>query len=253
MRILEIKGKDSAEFLQRLFASTAKIEIGEGARGLFLQGNSRMIAQFDLLRLEKNLFWLASPSECYFFLKENLEKMHFSEEIEFFEGKEFGILKLETDFTKSEPKFSFRKEGEKVLWPSAVPGYLCETRAVGITPEFHFDRIAALVPWPNLDWNQDNTALESGTLPWIDRYKGCYPGQEVVEKSLNVGHPPKILQAFEGDGILASADKLVFESGLEGIVTSVARHNNITRALVRVPWKAKDQIIQGWNKICSHW
>ena len=88
-------------------------------------------------------------------------------------------------------------------------------------------------------------------LPFIDRFKGCYPGQEVVERSLNVGHPARVLIAIEGNSPITRGEKLPFEGGGEALVTSVAEANGIYRALVRVPWAKRGLAPLGFRALKS--
>lgn len=234
MKVLEVVGKDAREFLHRLFASNVnKLEVGKGNRGLLLNGQSKMIAQFDVLRKSEKVYWLVSFEDCFEELKNELERMHFSEELEMRERAE--IFKFSPGESRGEGEFHFSDQ-----WPSVVPGFVCEVGKGGVDEAFHFARIGALVPWPKKDWDSNTNALEAGVLPWIDRYKGCYPGQEVVEKSLNVGHPAKVLLAIEGEGNISEAD---------GVICSRAERNGVTRILVRVPWKKKDLPAPGFKII----
>lgn len=252
LRILQVTGKDAADFLHRLTAGSVKpLAVGQGTRGLLLNGQSRMFAQFDLLRVEASAFLLVAPEPCFDRLREELEKMHFAEAIEWSERAGRAFPKV--GGSEAPLRFSLVEESDALEWPSPVPGYVFTTQEQNATPQWEFDRISNLVPWPPQDWSDSTPALEAGVLPWIDRDKGCYPGQEVVERSLNVGHPARVLQVYEGVVEVSAGDKLSFEGGGEGVVTSSARREGVIRALVRVPWAKKDATLPGWQKIRSHW
>lgn len=235
MRALELKGPGASEFLHRVCASQVqKLAVGQGNRGLLLNGQSKMIAQFDLLRVEVQRFLLVAPEECFAELVAELERLHFAED---FESQEildpYCVAKGES---QGETEFLFTDR-----WPSVVPGFVLEKGSAEIPAEFHAARIKALVPWPKKDWDSSTNALEAGVLPWIDRYKGCYPGQEVVEKSLNLGHPARVLIAVE----------MTCLEYPEGIVTSFL-NGNPNLALVRVPWKNRSLPAAGSKIIKSH-
>lgn len=241
---LLVKGKDAKDFLHRILASDVKVlQEGEGNRGLLLDGQSKMIAQFDVLCLEEGSYLLVSPSECFMSMEGALEKMHFAEDLVFQRGDSFYLSKNEA--SEGAQKFSFDLK-EALCWPSAVSGYIFSEKA-GDIRDFAFQRIGSLIPFPEKDWDKNTFALEAGTLPWIDRNKGCYPGQEVVEKSLNLGHPARILIAVESDKEFIEGS-LLSEWG--ATVLSVAARDHVFRAILRVPWK--NRALPGLKVIRTH-
>ena len=83
LRILELKGKDSPDFLHRVTAGSVRgLNPQEGRAGIFLNGQSRVLAQFEVLRLSQDQFLLAVPDECAEELRAGLEALHFSEALE---------------------------------------------------------------------------------------------------------------------------------------------------------------------------
>jgi folate-binding protein YgfZ len=253
MRIVEVKGKDSADFLHRVTAGEVnKIAVGQGGAGLLLDGKSRMIAQFDLLRSDPSRYLLAAPAACANALAEALEALHFSENLEIsFLSTIFGA-RFQTGVSRSEAQsFSFQMNGDEINWPAAVPGYEFSTSVSGFPPDWEFDRIGALVPWPSQDWDSATKALEAGMLPWIARDKGCYPGQEVVELSLNVGHPVRILLAVASGEPIQAGSTLAWGNATAQ-ATSAAEKNGEWRALVRLPWSSREFLPLGFTRLRSH-
>lgn len=251
MRIVEVKGKDSAEFLHRVTAGSVKpVGLGEGRGGLLLTGQSKMIAQFELLHLAPGHYLLAAPDACAEALANGLEALHFSESLEIaLTEKKVGVRELAGAAREEGKNFSVASDGRELSWPTPVPGYEFSSEAQGVSPSWDFDRIAALYPQPG-DWTETTPALEAGMLPFIDRFKGCYPGQEVVELSLNVGHPVRVLVAVEaGEAIPASLDW----GGAQVPATSVAERAGRFRALIRLPWAKREFLPSGFTRIKSHW
>lgn len=236
LQLVEVKGPGAAEFLGRVTAGTVKdVKTGEGRMGLLLNGQSRVLAQFDLLRVESARYLLAAPVECAATLAKSLEGLHFAEDLEItLTSQRAGVV--EGGERSSEP---FAVSGA-LEWPSPVPGFSFSAAAASVAPGFEFARLGALVPWPGKEWQAGaaTPALEAGMLPWIDRFKGCYPGQEVVELSLNVGHPVRVLAAFEGNGEVEGS-------------TSSAEENGKRRVIVRLPWAKKDFVPPGFSRLAS--
>jgi folate-binding Fe-S cluster repair protein YgfZ len=251
MKLTELRGKDSADFLHRVTAGTVKgLEAGQGRPGLLLTGQSKMIAQFELLKVAGDHFLLASPEACTQGLRSGLEALHFSESLEILPlERALGIRECSGASRKEGEAFPFFQNGGELTWNSAVPGFGFATGTEGIPEAFHFGRIAALYPWTS-DWTEATPALEAGTLPMIDRFKGCYPGQEVVELSLNVGHPVRVLIAVES---AAPIGELLDWNGAQVPVTSRAEREGTHRALARVPWNKKDFLPAGFTRLKSHW
>jgi folate-binding Fe-S cluster repair protein YgfZ len=236
LQFLEVGGPDAGEFLHRVTAGTVKgLALGQGRAGMLLNGQSRVLAQFDLLRVEQDRFLLAVPRECTEALMNGLEALHFSENLTMKLLSEEAHAVARPGSARAEPFAASEQE-----WPSPVPGFLF-TRGKGEIPAgFEFARVGALIPWPMKEWGAGGVtpALEAGMLPWIDRHKGCYPGQEVVELSLNVGHPVRVLASFEGRGEVEGA-------------TSVSEENGTLRAIARLPWAKKDQVPPGFSRLVS--
>jgi folate-binding protein YgfZ len=243
---VEARGKDAGDFLHRVTAGTVKgVPVGQGRPGLLLDGRSRVLAQFDLLRLEDQAFALAAPLACAEGLAAALEALHFSEDLEIrLTEARAGAVRLPEARRAESQAFPVRAAPAGPAWPSPVPGFEFSSCTTGAPEGWDFARIGALVPWPGSEWESGaNPALEAGMLPWIDRGKGCYPGQEVVELSLNVGHPARILVAFEGAAPV--------EPGEGAVVTSRAQENGIHRAFVRVPWANRDFLPPGTRSLAS--
>lgn len=241
LRFVDVKGKDAAEFLQRVTAGTVKgLAPGSGRAGLLLNGQSRVLAQFDLLRTADG-YRLAAPVECAGSLAEDLEALHFAEDLTITLTDSYAVAEAQAVATRGDV-FAFAE-----TWPSPVPGFLFRASpAPGAAPAgWDFARIGALVPWPGTEWKRgENPALEAGMLPWIDRFKGCYPGQEVVELSLNVGHPVRVLVAVEGERAPA----------WEGVtVTSAAAAPGVWRGIVRLAWAKRENLPSGISRLAGHW
>jgi glycine cleavage system T protein len=86
-------------------------------------------------------------------------------------------------------------------------------------------RIEAGIPWYGVDMDESRIVLEVGLEQAISFKKGCYLGQEVVERATARGHVNRKLSGFIiqlGD-MPAPGEKLLSDGQEVGWVTSVAR------------------------------
>ena len=225
-RALRIAGADAADFLHRLSTTHVKrLAVGVAKPSLFLTGGGQMIASFELYRESDASFVLIADAPEFPALAQHLERMHFSENLE--------RTELETQawkFWRADAAALKRAwQGALLAWPLGSDGLsaaavfgenarLCAAPAFAAeksAPEFWEEmRIRAHLPRFGAEWDADARALDVGFLNWIDRDKGCYPGQEVVEKSLNLGHPARALVLVRG--ARAPAFRLPAELEAEG-------------------------------------
>jgi folate-binding protein YgfZ len=103
-------------------------------------------------------------------------------------------------------------------------------------------RIAALRPRMDRELTENTVPLEVGLTEAIAPNKGCYPGQEIIEKIISLGSPAKRLALIElpGGGPAATprAGEAVFNRGEPpaevGLLTSVARYGDDWKGLCLV-------------------
>jgi glycine cleavage system T protein len=86
-------------------------------------------------------------------------------------------------------------------------------------------RLEAGIPWPGIDFDETHLVLEAGLERGISFQKGCYLGQEVVERASSRGHVNRRLVglrvAAEGSTPQRGA-RILHEGGECGRVTSAA-------------------------------
>jgi len=84
-------------------------------------------------------------------------------------------------------------------------------------------RIEAGIPWYGVDMDEGRIVLEVGLEQAISFKKGCYLGQEVVERASARGHVNRKLTGLlvQGDMLPVSGDKLLHDAQEVGWVTSV--------------------------------
>jgi folate-binding protein YgfZ len=87
-------------------------------------------------------------------------------------------------------------------------------------------RIEAVRPRTDHEITEGASPLELGLIDAIASNKGCYPGQEVIEKIVSLGSPAKRLVRIEGAGNPPSLGPGSAPSNEAGQLTSVTRTEN---------------------------
>jgi folate-binding protein YgfZ len=91
-------------------------------------------------------------------------------------------------------------------------------------------RVQALTPQVDAEITNDIIPLEIGLKNTISENKGCYPGQEVIEKIISLGSPPKRLVRIDGQGMAPKVGSKILnfaDSPQEiGQITSVSCQQN---------------------------
>lgn len=184
VEVLVISGPDSADFLNRLSTLNFKKPIESSLHGAFLNGQAKLISLFTVWKKnDKNYFFI--EKNMFQATKQYLEKMHFAEN-----------LKIE-----SEKLFCIEARGKNEDFPSVMsveaynwgmPGkYFFDTSKFEIKSilEKNYDAIRAHFgfPRPLQDLTEDHILIEAPLDNFVDRNKGCYPGQEVIEKIYTYG------------------------------------------------------------------
>lgn len=92
------------------------------------------------------------------------------------------------------------------------------------------ERIKARIPKVDHEYlpNGETNPLDINFNDAISDQKGCYPGQEVIEKIIALGAPPKQLCLLHSEKVCAIPTKLKESAG---IITSIAMNNNEIYAL----------------------
>ena len=79
------------------------------------------------------------------------------------------------------------------------------------------------------EWNERYTPLDVNGRVGIVEQKGCYPGQEVIERTIAIGRPARRLVTVKGQ--IISPNEEIFNGGDEsiGVITSVVQSSPSTR------------------------
>jgi glycine cleavage system T protein len=129
-----------------------------------------------------------------------------------------------------------REQAETVwqaLWQAGAPLGL---RPVGLAA-LNCLRIEAGIPWYGVDMDESRLVLEVGLAQAISFKKGCYLGQEVVERASARGHVNRKLSGLMLDSEASSAplpvtgDKVFYDEQEVGWITSAAWSPRLRRVI----------------------
>jgi len=224
-------GKDTPDFLQRL--STIHIPhltIGTGKEGFFLTPNAKIKIFFTLWRFSQTEFGFEFDggynNERKTFLNEWIEHYTFGEEIMLQSISSSWVWIFDTSplpfpwilpmhtlsiqeklraFHHSSHAFGQpwvtlwgpKKEIEKWIH-SFFPAFSLLSEE-----ELEKWRIQALYPRVSYEFHKEATPFELGLDHVIASHKGCYPGQEVIEKMRSFNAAPRILVQIQSEGAIA--------------------------------------------------
>lgn len=249
-------GPDTAAFLHRMLSNEVqKLKIGEGRYQGLLDRKGMVLSLFYLLRLSEQEFLGVTPPQ----LKEKtiglLLKMKFIEKVEIRDvSQERGLLfligpkaeTLKTEFPSGAKWTLWTEETFGVPWMTVSgPKAAIDERVASLSGQavrlsdtaVRLVRMAAGFPEYGVDLDERHILLESPVPVAYQRNKGCYPGQEVVERisAYGKGRTPKRLVPFSLPG------ERPLEKGTE-IVKDGVKIGTVTSALFN-PWKDVTQVL----------
>lgn len=249
----QLNGPDAPDFLQRISTiNISHLVDGAIARGLFLGGSSELIAAFYCRRLGRSEFQLVCAVSEAEALAGHVDKMTFAENLELRAIEVTGFELLGTELHGTPLPFAGQRtslhasaidpERGPFIWQESALlergyslGAVDMVEAVGSAWDQAL--VEGMTSERGSEWDSGQRALDAGLHFWIDRTKGCYPGQEVVEKSLNLGHPAQVLVLLSGTAKAAPGAKLSREGREVGILTrSTLAADGRQIGLGRVRW-----------------
>jgi folate-binding protein YgfZ len=262
---IKVAGPDAPDFLHRLTSQDVKtLKPGQGRKAALLQANAMIISLFTLYH-GGDIFLLITDRERAAATAAQLEKLHFAENLEISDITEgmqalsvqgsdvakrlneiFTVLPLEEhSIVRAEHASQdvlIAKEND--FKPGGFHLFIRKEQMTAIKMKLLTDDLSLLKPelWQLLrleaghfsfgqDIGEKNLILEAAASDYVSRDKGCYPGQEVVERVFTYGNVAKKLVglSFKNDKAPAPQTK-VFADGKD--VGAIIRS-------VTFPWSGK--------------
>jgi len=250
---LKISGPDAQDFLHRITTAHVKIlQPGQGTDACLLSANGKIEAAFTLWNTASAEYamefdagvdglWLTRTQQV-------LERYIFADKVavEVASGlSALWVFNLGSETSENVLKTNLLPDGVRACdhgrtqygrpWTVflgtqqqllGLENSWKEKRPVNEVPFEILERWRIEMVRPRLGMEIDETVipLEVGMLDSISRTKGCYPGQEVIERISSQGSPPRRLVKLECQGALPKSGELILDSeGKEvGKITSVS-------------------------------
>lgn len=218
--VIEVSGPDAQDYLQRMTTVNFKVLSSDSvASGAFLTGRGGVVVLGTFRKVRENAFlFYVTPNQTQKAL-EHIEKFHFQEKLEVKDRtQELALLGLWNWNESVEP---MKVQSAKIggwgvsLWQDQRRKSLvwCEVprnEGQSIIAElinrgfsflgmhlFHFLRVRSGLPWVGWEVSENDLVLEANLEDAVARNKGCYPGQEVVERIFTYGQVNRKLLKVE--------------------------------------------------------
>jgi folate-binding protein YgfZ len=271
---LLVRGKDAARFLHGMVTNEIKaLEPGHGAYAFFVNVHGQIQADCNILRIDADSFWIDCLRSCTSTIQQTLEKYIIMEDVEVLdlaaqlaciaiEGPcSLEVLRSAIGFEPPHmlplehlevPDLGVRvarttRSGEFGYWLWGSANQLAEAwqsglragRSLGARPVGHLAsdicRIEAGVPRYGTEITDKTLPQETGQLHAISYTKGCYLGQEIVERVRSRGqvHRKLVGLLFEGKHEVAPGAELRAVGGdsVVGTLTSAAYSFGLRRTI----------------------
>lgn len=240
--LILISGKDALAFLNRTCSQLITEQtVKEGCLAHFLTPTGKIIHTFGLIEDKTGKLYMETHLGAYESFLREIGKLIFSEDISFNKISSFYL-------TSSKSKDTFCSAFFK-----DIPLYYSYTRPEKTLTEGELQtlRLEKKIPIFPLDYSQDFFAIETDVIQGISFDKGCYPGQEVVSKTVFRGKSPALLYWFDSplDTITQVAD-----TTRGRIVSMYKRDEKTYYGFIRLPSSADiDQLSKQYSiRITRH-
>lgn len=266
--LIAATGEDRVSFLQGMVSNDVKaLATGQGVYAAFLTQQGKVVSDLRVYALADRLLldvvaWRRTA------LQEGLERYLVADDVELVPspaeallglegplasavaGEAIGLTALPTaryshvraEFAGAEVlvvnSSEIDRSGILVCGPPQVSAALFDTLVeAGAQPmgmqALNVLRVESGVPWAGIDMDDGTLIMETGRETAISFSKGCYLGQEVVERVAARGHVNRQLVGvtFDGDAPPLPGARLLADGNEVGYVTSAVRSEALARPI----------------------
>jgi folate-binding protein YgfZ len=222
-----VEGPDAASFLHGLVTcSVTDQAVGEGRLALLLDAKGHIGAQLQIVRDAAASFTLITDPDAAASLVEDLERFHFSEDLEILGPEPSAQLTLAAD--QAPPGAALAAPGwTPGTWTLVADDPLVAAAQLGCTPTdaeaLERLRIRAGVARVGTDTGPKTLVQEARFEDRaVDFTKGCYLGQETVARAQHRGQVHRTLRGVVAQAPLPVGAEVHYDGRAIGAITSTA-------------------------------
>jgi folate-binding protein YgfZ len=221
--LLVLKGAEAESYLHRISSiNVHQTPVGTPANGLILAPTGKILLYFSMYKISPELIAIMTPYSLGDAFKE-LDRLHFAEP--------FVVVQDPAQCREVLTKNGLR--AEHIIEQMIKEATLSEK-----------ERIESLTPsYPN-EINSSVLPMECGLDHLAHENKGCYPGQEVIEKIRSYGRSPRQLVKIRGSGALpqlpttiqmcsANGQEQITDAGILTSVIATEDNNWVGLAIIK--------------------
>lgn len=227
----QVEGPDATSYLNRMLTNEVlTCPIGEGRHQALLDRKGMVLSLFYLFRKGENLYQGIAPPEVAEKTLNLLSKYKITEKLEVRDCREeWGIIQVIGPKAEVERQDHVWCDGFYKIPVWNVVYHKQEGLPSLPYPEiskaaFDILRMESGIPEYGIDIDESHLLLEANLAHCYKRQKGCYPGQEVIERILAYGRgrTPRILKTLwmEGEHQIPAKAEVIRDGIQIGQVTS---------------------------------
>lgn len=285
LRTAAARGNDVREYLhRRLSQHTKSMAEGDGHRAFLLEATGKVLADTEVFCRAADDLLIVAPSYRAEALVGELGKYVFSEQASFeptddqcvvigvigpkaaavLEAADLPVPRdarafvgvgpagadqiavVRSDFALGDYLVLTPPGRATAVWQSLLADAAAmDVRAAGYSA-WQTLRVLRVVPLYGVDFDENNTPLDAGLRHGLDRDKGCYPGQEALARTMNLGHPARVVvqvRVDSGRKVLQASASVTTRTGTgAGALTSVIppEADGPPFALASVAWACRE-------------
>lgn len=204
--VLAFSGPDARAFLQRMLSNDMdRLDVQTAVPAFLLDVTGRIISGGVFVEAGDGAIRAVTPAGWAEALASGLDKYRLADRVEWAADDRVSAVIPGAGDGTARPWTVVHTDGAiRVVWPMANADDVVaigETSAEVVDPvAFHCRRIAAGHPLVGLDVRPGMIPLEAGLYDWLSNTKGCYVGQEVVERMWSRGRRARHLVRVEAAG-----------------------------------------------------
>jgi tRNA-modifying protein YgfZ len=227
-RLLKMQGPERLDFLQRLLTNDMQLQPGRGCGAYFLNVQGRPLVQFGVFETG-TATWLVVGESFADRAFTELDNLHFGEKLKIEKVAAIPLLHLNPPAAVCPALENWCCSDSWLRIPNyGDNGYLQLSGGDALSLELYLEQGAVVATPQHLkemrfrhlsigleDVPEKTLFLEIASSADYSETKGCYPGQEVVARTLHRGHINKRLLLLEGRSNVAplAGAELLAEAG----------------------------------------